>query len=79
MAIKASTTIAATLLCEQTSHGMDETSLIRMFVDLTGDTEAAGRSVVMYLDMLERDYFPNADPLEFCNETGEGEVEPRPG
>jgi hypothetical protein len=32
---------------------MDEASLIRTFTDLTGDTEAAGRAVLMYLDMLE--------------------------
>lgn len=43
---------------------MDETALIQMFVAVTGDTETAGRSVVMYLEILERDYFPNLNPNE---------------
>jgi hypothetical protein len=41
---------------------MDEAALIRLFVDLTGDSDSAGRSVLMYLDMLEHDYFPNRNP-----------------
>ena len=42
---------------------MDEPALIRLFVDLTGETESNARSVVMYLDMLERDYFPGSHSL----------------
>ena len=37
---------------------MDEAKLIRLFSDLTGESDGAGRSVLMYLDMLGDDYFP---------------------
>ncbi|MFO1501375.1 MAG: hypothetical protein U1G07_23800 [Verrucomicrobiota bacterium] len=40
------------------SAEMDEPGLINFFVDLTGQSESSARSVVMYLDMLERDFFP---------------------
>ena len=37
---------------------MDEAGLIRSFVDMTGQSESSARSVVMYLEILARDYFP---------------------
>jgi hypothetical protein len=40
---------------------VDEPSLVRLFVELTGDSDAAGKSVLMYLEILERDYFPRLD------------------
>jgi hypothetical protein len=38
---------------------MDDAKLIRLFSDLTGESDGAGRSVLMYLDILGADYFPN--------------------
>ena len=40
---------------------MDESKLIRLFSDLTGESEGAARNVVMYLEMLETDYFRRTD------------------
>jgi hypothetical protein len=37
---------------------VDEPKLIELFTELTGESEITGRAVVMYIDMLERDYFP---------------------
>jgi hypothetical protein len=34
---------------------MDDASLIRMFTDLSGEADSAGRSVLMFLDVLEDD------------------------
>lgn len=42
---------------------MDEPQLIRFFIDLTGEPEGAARSVLIYLDILERDYFPSASRM----------------
>jgi hypothetical protein len=53
---------------------MDEPKLIRLFTDLTGEPEGTARSVVMYLDMLEEDYFPTAS-----QERGQGSEEGRTG
>jgi hypothetical protein len=49
---------------------MDEIALIQLFIELTGDTEAAGRSVIMYLDILEHDYFPNLETSGYDGELG---------
>ena len=39
---------------------MDEPALIRFFSELTGAPEGSARCVVIYLDLLQRDYFPSA-------------------
>ena len=45
---------------------MNETALIRLFVDLTGESDGAARSVLMYLEMmLEHDYFHNGHGESF--------------
>jgi hypothetical protein len=42
---------------------MNEVNLIRLFMDLTGATESTARSVVMYLDILERHYSPGRENI----------------
>ena len=42
--------------CTDSIKAVDETKLIRLFSDLTGEPEAAGRSVVMYIDLLTPEY-----------------------
>jgi len=41
---------------------VNEVALLRLFTELTGETESAARCVIMYLEMLERDYFPQNHP-----------------
>lgn len=40
---------------------MDELGLMRWFSELTGETDSAARCTIMYLDLLEHDYFPRCD------------------
>lgn len=37
---------------------MEESKLINFLTELTGESEGSARSLVMYLDLLEKDYFP---------------------
>lgn len=48
---------------------MDEAALVRFYTSLTGETETAARSVVMYLDMLQENYFPNQTGLSWRRPT----------
>jgi len=41
---------------------VNEVELLRLFTEITGETENAARCVIMYLDMLEHDYFPKNPP-----------------
>ena len=50
---------------------MEEPGLIRLFTDLTGESESAARCVIMYLDLLERDYFPRASQDDLTGTVGD--------
>ena len=43
-------------------RSMDDTKLIGLFTELTGESDSTARSVLMYMDMLESDYFPTPPP-----------------
>jgi hypothetical protein len=38
---------------------VDELALIRLFQEITGESDSSARCVVMYLEMLRQDYFHN--------------------
>jgi hypothetical protein len=43
---------------------MDELALIRLFIELTGESDGAARCVLMYLEILERDSDSGDEPAE---------------